>query len=43
MIAIDTNVLLRRVLHDDEEQAARARELFENAESVLIDHRRRAS
>lgn len=36
MIAIDTNVLLRRVLHDDEEQTVRARKLFESAESVLI-------
>ena len=36
MIATDTNVLLRWVLHDDEEQAARATKLFESAESVLI-------
>lgn len=36
MIAIDTNVLLRRVLNDDEEQAARARRLFESAGPVLI-------
>ena len=36
MIAIDTNVLLRRVLQDDVDQAARARKLFESAESVLI-------
>ncbi len=36
MIAIDTNVLLRRVLNDDEEQAARATRLFESAESILI-------
>lgn len=36
MIAIDTNVLLRRVLQDDVDQATRARKLFESAESVLI-------
>ena len=36
MIAIDTNVLLRRVLNDDEGQAASARRLFEAAEAVLI-------
>ncbi|WP_297444821.1 type II toxin-antitoxin system VapC family toxin [Acidiferrobacter sp.] len=36
MIGIDTNVLLRWVLHDDEEQAARARKVFESAESILI-------
>jgi len=36
VIATDTNVLLRWVLHDDEEQAARATKLFESAESVLI-------
>jgi len=36
VIAIDTNVLLRWVLDDDEGQAARARMIFESAESVLI-------
>ena len=36
MIAVDTNVLLRRILNDDEEQAAKARKLFEGARPVLI-------
>ena len=36
MIAADTNVLLRYVLHDDEAQAARADGLFDAAETVLI-------
>ncbi len=36
MIAIDTNVLLRRVLDDDPEQAARARRLFDGTEAILI-------
>ena len=36
MIAIDTNVLLRRMLNDDEEQAAKARKLFEGKKPVLI-------
>ena len=36
MIAADTNVLLRYVLHDDEVQAARADDLFDAAELVLI-------
>lgn len=36
MIAVDTNVLLRRVLNDDEEQSAKARKLFEDGRPVLI-------
>jgi len=36
MIAVDTNVLLRRLLDDDPEQAELARRLFERNESVLI-------
>jgi len=36
MIAIDTNVLLRRLLADDEAQAARAQRLFESGETILI-------
>ena len=36
MIAVDTNVLLRYLLHDDEAQAARADALFDAAETVLI-------
>lgn len=36
MIAVDTNVLLRRVLNDDATQAKKARQLFETRESVLI-------
>jgi len=36
LIAADTNVLLRYVLHDDEAQAARADDLFDSAEPVLI-------
>lgn len=36
MIAIDTNVLLRRLLNDDAAQAERARRLFEMQESVLV-------
>ena len=36
MIAVDTNVLLRRILNDDVEQAAKARKLFEGARPVLI-------
>ena len=36
MIAVDTNVLLRRLLNDDATQAERARRLFESEESVLI-------
>jgi predicted nucleic-acid-binding protein len=36
MIAVDTNVLLRRLLDDDPEQAERARRLFDRKENVLI-------
>ena len=36
MIAVDTNVLLRRLLHDDAAQAEKAQRLFEANESVLI-------
>lgn len=36
MIAVDTNVLLRRVLEDDPAQAAKAKKLFEGEEFVLI-------
>jgi predicted nucleic-acid-binding protein len=36
MIAVDTNVLLRRLLDDDIDQANKARRLFERKESVLI-------
>ena len=36
MIAVDTNVLLRYLLHDDEAQAARADAVFATAETVLI-------
>jgi predicted nucleic-acid-binding protein len=36
IIAVDTNVLLRRVLNDDDEQSDRARKLFEGARPVLI-------
>ena len=36
MIAVDTNVLLRRLLNDDASQAAKARRLFESEDSVLI-------
>ncbi len=36
MIAIDTNVLLRYLLKDDEIQAKKARRLFEDEESILI-------
>ena len=36
MIAVDTNVLLRRLLNDDAGQAEKARRLFETRESVLI-------
>ena len=36
MIAVDTNVLLRYLLHDDEAQAARANDVFDAAETVLI-------
>ncbi|MXX03866.1 MAG: type II toxin-antitoxin system VapC family toxin [Gemmatimonadetes bacterium] len=36
MIAIDTNVLLRYLLRDDEGQAERARRVIEGGERVLI-------
>jgi predicted nucleic-acid-binding protein len=36
MIAVDTNVLLRRLLNDDADQAQRAHQLFEKQESILI-------
>ena len=36
MIAVDTNVLLRYLLHDDEAQAARADAVFAAAETLLI-------
>lgn len=36
IIAIDTNVLLQRILDDDDGQAASARRLFECDELLLI-------
>ncbi|MCY0389267.1 type II toxin-antitoxin system VapC family toxin [Robbsia sp. Bb-Pol-6] len=36
MIAVDTNVLLRRVLDDDVEQAAKARKLFDGTAPILV-------
>ena len=36
MIAVDTSVLLRYLLRDDEDQAARADAVFDAAETVLI-------
>ena len=36
MISVDTNVLLRRILNDDEEQAAKARKLFDGTKPILI-------
>ena len=36
MIAVDTSVLLRYLLHDDEAQASRADAVFDAAETVLI-------
>ena len=36
MIAVDTSVLLRYLLHDDESQAARADAVFDAGETVLI-------
>lgn len=36
MIAVDTNVLLRYFLHDDELQAAQADTVFDPAETILI-------
>lgn len=36
MIAVDTNVLLRRLLNDSPAQSDRARDLFESGQEVLI-------
>jgi predicted nucleic-acid-binding protein len=36
VISVDTNVLLRRILNDDVEQAAKAHLLFEGRQPVLI-------
>ena len=36
MIAVDTNVLLRYLLRDDEAQAERSRRLFEREERILV-------
>jgi predicted nucleic-acid-binding protein len=36
MKAVDTNVLLRRILNDDIEQAAKARTLFDKSDQILI-------
>ena len=36
MIAVDTSVLLRYLLHDDEAQATRADAVFDAAETVLV-------
>ena len=36
MIAVDTNVLLRRLLDDDPAQSARARRLFDTEREILI-------
>ena len=36
MIAVDTNVLLRYLLRDDEAQAERSRRVFESDERILI-------
>ena len=36
MIAVDTNVLLRYLLHDDEAQAARTDAVFDGGETVMI-------
>ena len=36
MIAVDTNVLLRRLLNDDVNQAEKARKLFDSADQILI-------
>ena len=38
MIAIDTNVLLRYLLLDDEIQAKKAADLIESRQSVYISH-----
>ena len=36
MIAVDTNVLMRYLLRDDEAQAERARQVFECGERILV-------
>jgi predicted nucleic-acid-binding protein len=36
MIAVDTNIVLRRLLQDDKAQAAKANDLFDGADAVLI-------
>ena len=36
MIAVDTNVLLRRILNDDEQQSAKTKKVFESGRPVLI-------
>ncbi len=36
MIAVDTNVLLRYLSHEDEVQAARADAIFDATETILI-------
>lgn len=36
MIAVDANVLLRRLLNDDVSQAEKARKLFDKADQILI-------
>lgn len=36
MIAIDTNVLLRRILNDDAIQSEKARRLFDSGQAILI-------
>ena len=36
MIAVDTNVLLRYLLRDDEAQAERSRRIFEREEHILL-------
>ena len=36
MVTIDTSVLLRYLLHDDEAQATRADAVFDTAETVLV-------
>ncbi|GAB3025247.1 PIN domain-containing protein [Bowmanella dokdonensis] len=36
MIAVDTNIVLRYLLQDDEKQSSRASKIFEGSEKVLI-------
>ena len=38
MISIDTNVLLRYLLFDDEIQAKKATKLFESGQTVFVSH-----